>query len=273
MLELTSGPHGLRTGMAGHNPGCYRDTFIPRAGDMGSANSVGIWRGRWVLTLTLLLLAFLGVAAASVFLPRTYQGSASVVLLASRAESGITGGNPYLNFNSSLTLTADAVSRQVTDPQTASSLAQHGYTASYTVAMPTYSTSIVGSVLLISVTGVGPAAVEHTLNGVIGAIRTTLIGLQSGVHRDDRIQLTVLAPAATPTVNLTHTLRSLAIVAGFGLMIALGVPWVVDAQVNRQLASDRAQINEDTWGRPDNVVTGDATSWTSGAQPYDPSRG
>ena len=55
------------------------------------------------------------------------------------------------------------------DPQTANSLAAHGFTASYTVEMPTYSTSIVGSVLLIAVTGSGAATVEHTLNGVIGA--------------------------------------------------------------------------------------------------------
>ena len=251
----------------------YRDSSFHGWGTMGSANSVGIWRGRWVLTLTLLLLALVGVAIASAFLPRTYQGNASVVLLASRAESGITGGNPYLNFNSSLTLAADAVSRQVMDPNTASSLAGQGYTASYTVAMPTYSTSIVGSVLLVSVVGGDPAVVKHTLNGVIGAIRTTLAGLQSGVRQDSRIQLSVLAPAAAPTLDTTHTLRSLAIVAGFGLMIALGIPWVVDAQVNRQLASDQAQVNEDAWALPGNVMAGDPRAWTSGAQPHDPSRG
>ena len=102
------------------------------------------------------------------------------------------------------------------DPQTANSLAAHGFTGSYTVEMPTYSTSVVGSVLLVAVTGSGAANVEHTLNGVIGALRGSLAGLQAGVRADNRIQVTVLAPAASATVNTTHTVRSLAIVAGLG---------------------------------------------------------
>ena len=214
---------------------------------------------RRILTLTLLLLASAGVGLAAFFLPRTFQADASVVLLASRTESGATGGNPYLNFSSSLTLTADAVSRQVMDPQTANSLASHGFTGSYTVEMPTYSTSTVGSVLIITVTGSGSGTVENTLNGVIGAIRQSLTTLQSGVHPDNRIRLTVLAPAASPTVNGTHTIRSLAIVAGFGLVIAIGLPWLIDAQVSLQLASGRAEAqagNEDTWALSDGVMPG-----------------
>ena len=172
-----------------------------------------------------------------------------MVLLTSRAESGVTGGNPYLNFSSSLTLTADAVSRQVMDPQTANSLATHGFTASYTVGMPAYSTSVVGSVLLIAVTGSGAATVEHTLSGVIRALRSSLASLQAGVSADKRIQMTVLAPAASATVNTTHTVRSLAIVAGLGLMIAFGVPWIIDAQVSKQMArgSGHPGSHEDIW--------------------------
>jgi len=216
---------------------------------MGSANSGGIWRGRWILTVTLLVVAGIGVGIASVLLPRTYQANASVVLLASRSQSGGTGGNPYLNFSSSLTLTADAVSRQVMDPQTANSLAARGFTGSYTVEMPTYSTSVVGSVLLVAVTGSGAANVEHTLTGVIRALRSTLAGLQAGVRADNRIQVTVLSPAASATVSITHTVRSLAIVAGLGLVIAFGVPWIIDAQVSRQMTggTGHPRGNEDTW--------------------------
>ncbi len=218
-----------------------------------SANSGSIWRGRWILTVTLLVVAGIGVGIASVFLPRTYQANASIVLLTSRSQSGTTGGNPYLNFSSSLTLAADAVSRQVMDPQTANSLAAHGFTGSYTVEMPTYSTSVVGSVLVIAVTGGGAANVEHTLNGVISAVRTSLAALQAGVRADNRIQVTVLAPASGATVNITHTVRSLAIVAGLGLVIAFGVPWVIDAQVSRQMTGGTGHPggNEDTWALSD----------------------
>jgi len=135
------------------------------------------------------------------------------------------------------------------DPQTANSLAAHGFTGSYTVEMPTYSTSVVGSVLLVAVTGSGAANVEHTLTGVIRALRSTLAGLQAGVRADNRIQVTVLSPAASATVNITHTVRSLAIVAGLGLVIAFGVPWIIDAQVSRQITGGTGHPtgNEDTW--------------------------
>ena len=105
--------------------------------------------------------------------------------------------------------------------------------------MPTYSTPTAGSVLLITVTSGGSGGVQHTLNGVIDAIRTSLATLQSGVSRADRIRLTVLAPAPGPSVDTAHTVRSVAIVAGFGLLLALGVPWMLDAQVRRHLAAGR----------------------------------
>lgn len=146
------------------------------------------------------------------------------------------------------------------DPQTANSLAAHGFPGSYTVAMPTYSTSTVGSVLLITVTGSGSGTVEHTLNGVISAVRDSLTTLQSGVRLDNRIRITVLAPAASPAVDSTHTVRSLAIVAGFGLVVALGLPWLIDAQVSRQLANGRSGLpagNEDTWALSDGLTPGD----------------
>jgi hypothetical protein len=217
---------------------------------MEPENAIAIWRGRWILTGGLLLLTLVGVGVAMVFLPRTYQASASVVLLDSRNGSEATGGNPYLNFNASLTLTADAISRQVMDPQTASSLASHGFLGSYTVGMPTYSTSTTGSVLLITVTSNAGGGVQHTLNGVIAAVRTSLATLQSGVRPADRIQLTVLVPAAGPSIDSAHTVRSIAIVAGFGLIVALGVPWMLDAQVRRHLAAGGAggyPAGEEAW--------------------------
>lgn len=217
---------------------------------MEPENAVAIWRGRWILTGGLLLLTLVGVGVAIVFLPRTYQASASVVLLDSRNGSEATGGNPYLNFNASLTLTADAISRQVMDPQTASSLATHGFLGSYTVEMPTYSTSTTGSVLLITVTSNAGGGVQHTLNGIIAAVRTSLATLQSGVRPADRIQLTVLVPAAGPSIDSAHTVRSIAIVAGFGLIVALGAPWMLDAQVRRHLAAGGAvgyPAGEEAW--------------------------
>ena len=66
-------------------------------------------------------------------LPWTYTSQSTVVLLASQHASKVVGGNPYLAFDSSLTLTADVVRREVMDPRTGQDLAKRGYTASYAV--------------------------------------------------------------------------------------------------------------------------------------------
>ena len=115
--------------------------------------AVRIWRARWILTSVLIILAMVGAAEAAAKMPRYYQSASSVVLLASRAASKQNGGNPFLSFGPSLTLTADAVSRELMAPETVRQLAAQGFTASYTVAVPPYTTSTTGSVLLVTVAG------------------------------------------------------------------------------------------------------------------------
>src|SRR5580658_10562385 len=130
---------------------------------MDLRQAVRIWRTRWTLTSVLLILALAGIGGATAEMPRYYQSDSSMVLLASRASSMQNGGNPFLSFSPSLTLTADAVSRALMAPQTVRQLAGQGFTASYTVALPTYTTSTTGSVLLVTVTGADAArSEEHT---------------------------------------------------------------------------------------------------------------
>ena len=139
---------------------------------------VRIWRARWILTSVLLILAMAGAASAAAKMPRYYQSASSVVLLASRVAARQNGGNPFLSFSPSLTLTADAVSRTLMAPGTVRQLAARGFTASYTVALPPYTTATTGSVLLVTVTGPGAAAVQRTLQAVTAQIGPQLAQLQ-----------------------------------------------------------------------------------------------
>ena len=82
------------------------------------SESFRIWRKRRYLTAALLVLALAGSGAALSTLPRTYQANSSVILLASRTAASPYGGNPYLSFSPSLTLAADAVSRELMGPRT-----------------------------------------------------------------------------------------------------------------------------------------------------------
>jgi len=188
-------------------------------------------RGRWFLTGGLLLLTLVCVLAALVELPPSYTSDSSVVLLASPAASRPNGGNPYLSFSPSLTLAADAVSREMMAPATVDYLASKGFPDSYNVTLATYSTSTTGSVLLITVTGPDQAAVELTLHGVTSEVSSVLTHLQASTAPDDRIVAATLSMSSQPSLSLSQLARLLAILLCVGLAASFGVPWLVEAQI------------------------------------------
>jgi hypothetical protein len=194
------------------------------------------WRGRWILTVALLLLALAGTAIAAQTLPRTYQSEGSVVLLASRAVSKPNGNNPYLSFSPSLTLTADVLSRELMAPATASYLAYEGYPGTYTVALAPETATTTGSVLLLTVTGSNEAAVRHTLLGVIAEIRIRLSRLQQGISRYNQIRAVALSVSQQPLVSTSAMLRPLAVILALGLVAAFGIPWLIDARIAERRA-------------------------------------
>jgi hypothetical protein len=198
---------------------------------MDRTNLMQTGRKRWVVTGALLLLTFVGVVVALVELPPTYQSQSSVVLLASPAASKPNGDNPYLSFSPSLTLTADAVSREMTSPAVAAQLAAQGFPDSYNVQLATYTTNTTGSVLLVTVDGPDNAAVQYTLHGVTGEIGTILAKLQSASPAVDRIRAVALSMSSQPSLNLSQMGRLLAVLIGVGLLVSFGVPWLVEAQI------------------------------------------
>jgi hypothetical protein len=199
------------------------------------------WRGHWILTLVLLVATLAGAGAAAKLLPRTYQAEGSVVLLASRAVSKPNGGNPYLSFSPSLTLTADVLSRELMAPATVTYLASMGYTGSYTVTLAPDTVPTTGSVLLFTVTGSDRATVVDTLAGVIGEIRARLNRLQSGIARYNQIRVEPLSMTSQATVSMAQTLRPIAALLALGLAATFGIPWLIDAQIAERRARRMAE--------------------------------
>jgi hypothetical protein len=194
---------------------------------------IRIWRRRLALTACLVVVALAGFAAAVAGLPRTYHAQASVVLLASRDASRQVGGNPYLSFSPSLTLTADAVSRALMAPGTAQQLAARGFTAGYTVTFPTYATSTTGSVLVITVTGADKIVIQRTLSAVTSAVGATLRQIQGRVRPRDQIRVATLSTTPRPALDVSKTARPIVVVALLGLLLALGVPVLADRWLTR----------------------------------------
>ncbi len=156
------------------------------------------------------------------------------MLLASRSAARLNGGNPYLSFNPSLTLTADVLSRALMAPGTGKDLAAHGLRSPYTVALAPNTTTTTGSVLLITVTGSNRTAIEHTLNGVTSELSIKLAQLQSSIKRYDRIRVAALSVTPRPALSVTATARPLVGVVTLGLLVAFGIPVLVDGQITER---------------------------------------
>jgi hypothetical protein len=201
---------------------------------MALSRSRHIWLTRWILTTVLLILAAAGTAEAAARLPRSYQSQSSVVLLASRSAAKLNGGNPFLSFNASLTLTADVLSRALMAPQTAQHLAAHGFRSSYTVALAPETTTTTGSVLLVTVTGSNRAAVGHTLTGVDMEVSAELAHLQNSVKPYNRIRAATLSFTPRAALSASTTARPVVGVAALGLLVAFGIPVLLDAQIARR---------------------------------------
>jgi len=205
--------------------------------------AVRIWRARWILTSVLITLTLVGAAEAAAKMPRYYQSASSVVLLASHVAAKQNGGNPFLSFGPSLTLTADAVSRELMAPEIVRQLAAQGFTASYTVALPSYTTSTTGSVLLVTVAGQNAAGVQRTLRAVTAQIGTQLAHLQHGVPARGQIRADTLSFTPHAKLSISQTARPLVAVGALLLVICLGIPIVVDGLVTRR----RLRIGRRSW--------------------------
>jgi hypothetical protein len=211
-------------------------------------NSSRVWRRHPILTSVLLLLALGATAAAAAKVPRSYQAGGSAVLIASRAVAKTTGDNPYLSFSPSLSLTAEVVIGEMMAPSTAADLTARGFRGPYTVTLANYTTSTTGSTLTVTVNGSDRARVARELAAIMSEIQAKLTGLQSGMKPYNRVRAVTIAQSQQPTLSVSSTARPVVLVAVGGLLLAFGLPWVLDAQLTRRRArrvEEAEQVPED----------------------------
>lgn len=197
-----------------------------------------IYRRRFILTTVLLTVTLAGASIALVHLPRTYQSESSVVLLASRSAARPTGRNPYLSFSSSLTLTADVVSQELMAPGIGLSLAAMGVPSTYTVALAPVNLVTTGSVLLVTVTGHDQGTVERALPLVTSEISVVLSQLQAKVSPRNRIRAATISFAPQAVLQVSQLARQIVILVAASLLLALGIPVIVDGRTTRRRLRD-----------------------------------
>ncbi|GAB3985949.1 hypothetical protein GCM10029978_100150 [Actinoallomurus acanthiterrae] len=188
-------------------------------------------RARWRLASVLLALTVAGLGAGVVILPWTYEGDANMVFLSSRIVAKQAGGNPYLVFASSLTVSAEVVGRRLMDDQTVQSLRKQGYTAHYTVGVAPDSA---GPVLSITVTGSDPRTTGTTLKALIGAVNSQLETLQSGLKPDARITADVVNSTDRPLRVRKPKIQLLGELLAVALGVSAGLLLLVQALADRR---------------------------------------
>jgi hypothetical protein len=192
---------------------------------------------RWYITGPLLLLAVAGSAALAAR-PGPYQSVSQVVLLPSAQSSKLAGGNPYLSFDDSVTLTADLLRRQLTAPPVVQSLGKNGYRSSYQVVDDPLTA---GPVLDITVTGNSKSSVEHTLAGVTDQAGKQLLVMQGHVAPIDRITLKTVSYDPKPSLVLSRKARTPLVALAIGLVLTVALPLTVDAAVADRRKASRSR--------------------------------
>ncbi len=194
---------------------------------MDLTESVRALRRRWYVSLPLLLLTLGGTAALAVR-AGPYQAESQVVLLPSAQTAKPAGGNPYLSFDDSLTLTADLLRRELTAPPVVHALAVRGYGSPFQVVDDPLTA---GPVLDITVTGNSKSAVEHTLAGVTSQAAKQLSAMQGGLAPIDRINVKTVSYQGRAALEISKKARTPVVVLGLGLVLTVAITLMLDAAV------------------------------------------
>jgi hypothetical protein len=185
---------------------------------------------RW-LSAALCGLIMIGLGAGVVLVPWTSRGEASVVFLSSRLVSKQSGGNPYLVFAASLTVTAEVVGRRLMDDETVQAMRRQGYTASYVVEIAPDSA---GPVLSITVTSTDPKATEATLTALEAAVNSQLDTLQNGIPPDARVTAKVVSSTTRPLRVSRPKIQLLGEILIAGLALSAGLLLLLQALADRR---------------------------------------
>jgi uncharacterized protein involved in exopolysaccharide biosynthesis len=188
---------------------------------------------RWWLTVPLLVLALTATAFVAVTTPWTYKAQATGVLLGSPVQAKQAGGNPWLVFDSSLTVTAEVLGREMMDEKTAQSLADQGLTSTYQVGVAPDSS---GPVLAIMVTGTDAADTKKTLDALIAMVPQKLTHLQTqeSVSPKAQIKMNLISSSPKAAKVSTDKLRLIVMVLFMGLVLTVAGPLFAEVLSERR---------------------------------------
>ena len=203
---------------------------------MNLAEMARVIRRRWYVLLPLLIVAAALTAGVHKAIPRQYQSTGMVSLLASqqsiKGTSALPGtGNPFLSFDSSLNDTADFLVRRVESTDAAQQLSAEGV-GTYTAVLAASQ----GPFIQLTANGATPQAARAAMTTLIAYTDQQLLALQQqqGVPAPNMITAATIVPGSPPSaLNKQRTQDSLGAGAA-GLALAVLATFAFDSMAARR---------------------------------------
>jgi hypothetical protein len=192
---------------------------------------VKILRRRVWLVLPMMTLTLAAAGGAFVYLPTTYESTSTVSLLNApvpRPSGAVGQDNPFLMFDSSLTATADYLSRSLTAEASKQELKAMGVTEEFTSA---FAQNAQGPFVQLTVTGPGKDHVLASTRTLTAYAATKLRTIQeaNGVKESDMIRMTQIIPPQDPEPQLKDKLKIVLGIAGAGIAATLALTFVMES--------------------------------------------
>jgi capsular polysaccharide biosynthesis protein len=193
---------------------------------------------RWPVTVALLAVTIAATVGALIAIPWQYESKATIVLLSSRKGSQPVGGNPWLAFDASLTITAEVISRSMSDERTLQKLKDEGKTADFTVGLAQDSR---GPLLDITATGPDPTVAQATMEtlATLSQQRLTETQQKSAILPDATIRAELVTSSDKAELTAEKKIRLLVIIFAAGMLLTIGIPLFLES-----LAQKRRRLTE-----------------------------
>ncbi|HEX4788727.1 MAG TPA: hypothetical protein VH372_09720 [Actinospica sp.] len=208
---------------------------------MGLAEMGRVVRRRWYVLLPLLMLAALLTAGVDKSIPRQYQSTGMMSLLASqqsiKGTTTVPGtGNPFSSFDSSLNDTADFLVRRLASTDASQQLAGEGV-GSYTAVLAASQ----GPFIQLTVTDSTAQGTRDSMAKLISYATTQLETLQQqqGVPTRAMITSAVIVPGSPPTAQNKRRVQDSLGAAAAGLALAVLATFAADSVAARRRRARR----------------------------------
>jgi hypothetical protein len=192
------------------------------------ATTLAVLRRRWWISSLLLVGTIAAAVAAPMVLPSQHKVEGEVLFLASPASSEQTGRNPFLRFDSTMSITAEIIAQRLTDAETVRELRADGPLGQFEVV---FAPGMSGPVLNVKAFAEQPQLALETLDAVFVEVDEQLDTLQAdaGAPQPTRIRSVVLSQEDEASQVLKPRIRLVIVIVALGTGLSLAMPFVLEA--------------------------------------------